>query len=112
MDKQDTWVELLQFRSEVFKQLELSSADKVIGKSLEAKVEITVNEALKTKLNHSVPNLAQWLIVSEVDLKVADQTSIVVSPASGMSCPRCWNVTHDHAEDGLCRRCQTVVKAL
>jgi isoleucyl-tRNA synthetase len=112
MDKQDTWVELLQFRSEVFKQLELSRADKVIGKSLEAKVEITVNEALKTKLNHSVPNLAQWLIVSEVDLKVADQTSIVVSPASGMSCPRCWNVTHDHAEDGLCRRCQTVVKAL
>ena len=112
VDQGETWVELLQFRSEVFKQLELSRADKVIGKSLEAKVEITVNEALKTKLNHSVPNLAQWLIVSEVDLKVGDQTSIIVTPASGMSCPRCWNVTHVHAEDGLCPRCQAVVKAL
>jgi len=112
VDQAETWVELLQFRSEVFKQLELSRADKVIGKSLEAKVEITVNEALKAKLNHSVPNLAQWLIVSEVDLKVGDQTSIIVTPASGMSCPRCWNVTHVHAEDGLCPRCQAVVKAL
>jgi isoleucyl-tRNA synthetase len=112
VDQPETWVELLQFRSEVFKQLELSRADKVIGKSLEAKVEITVNEALKAKLNHSVPNLAQWLIVSEVDLKVGDQTSILVTSASGMSCPRCWNVTHVHAEDGLCPRCQAAVKAL
>ncbi|NTW95154.1 MAG: isoleucine--tRNA ligase [Erysipelotrichaceae bacterium] len=112
VDQAETWVELLQFRSEVFKQLELSRADKVIGKSLEAKVEITVNETLKAKLNHSVPNLAQWLIVSEVDLKAGDQTSIIVTPATGMSCPRCWNVTHVHSEDGLCPRCQAVVKAL
>jgi len=110
--EQDIWDELLQLRSDIFKQLELARADKVIGKSLEAKVSVTIKTDLFTKLTRRVPNLAQWLIVSDVDLKVGQEQVITVSKAEGMTCPRCWNVTKKHAEDGLCPRCQAVVKAL
>jgi len=108
----EIWEALLQLRSDIFKQLELARADKVIGKSLEAKVELTVPTDLFTKLTRRVPNLAQWLIVSDVQIKVGPQQLITVSKAQGMTCPRCWNVTQKHAEDGLCPRCQAVVKAL
>ncbi len=112
VNDQGVWDELLQLRSDIFKQLELARADKVIGKSLEAKVNVTIKPELHTKLTHYVPNLAQWLIVSEVDLKTESEQHITVSKAEGMTCPRCWNVTKKHAEDGLCPRCQAVVKAL
>ncbi len=109
---QEDWDEVLQLRSDIFKQLELARADKVIGKSLEAKVEVIIDIAAHEKLTRLVPNLAQWLIVSEVDLQVGPAQVITVSKAQGMTCPRCWNVTHDHQEDGLCGRCQSVVNAL
>ena len=32
-----------------------------------------------------------------------------VEVAEGITCPRCWNVTHSHAEDGLCERCAAVI---
>ena len=112
VNEQEIWDELLQLRSDIFKQLELSRADKVIGKSLEAKVSVSVTTDLYTKLTRRVPNLAQWLIVSDVELKVGPEQLIIVSKAEGMTCPRCWNVTKKHAEDGLCPRCQAVVKAL
>jgi len=108
----EIWQELLQLRSEIFKQLELARADKIIGKSLEAKVELTLTQELHDKLNRKVGHLAQWLIVSQVDVKVGPQQAISVNLAKGMTCPRCWNVTQEHAEDGLCPRCQAVVKAL
>ncbi len=108
----EVWQELLQLRSEVFKQLELARAEKTIGKSLEAKVELTLTQALYDKLTRKVSNLAQWLIVSQIEVKVGSQQAIKISLAQGLTCPRCWNVTLEHAEDGLCPRCQAVVKAL
>ncbi len=108
----EVWVELLQLRSEIFKQLELARADKIIGKSLEVKITLTLTKDLADKLKANVLQLPQWLIVSQVELSVGITQSIVVTQAQGMSCPRCWNITHTHAEDGLCPRCQSVVKAL
>lgn len=107
----EIWSELLQLRSEIFKQLELARAEKIIGKSLEAKVDLMVTPDLLTKLSHKIPNLAQWLIVSQITLNEGTTQSITVTPAQGMTCPRCWNITLDHADDGLCPRCQAVVKA-
>jgi isoleucyl-tRNA synthetase len=73
---------------------------------------VVLDIAAHEKLTRLVPKLEQWLIVSEVDLQVGPAQVIIVSKAQGMTCPRCWNVTHDHQEDGLCTRCQSVVNAL
>ncbi len=111
LDEPAIWDELFTVRSEVFKALEVARADKIIGKSLEAKVKLTLDAATFTKLTRRVTNPAQWLIVSQVDLVVGSPLNVTVELAQGLTCPRCWNVTHTHETDGLCARCAAVVKA-
>ena len=35
---------------------------------------------------------------------------VAVAPAGGEKCPRCWKHNHDGLEDGLCRRCASVIE--
>ena len=105
----EAWAQLFALRSEIFKALEEARAEKIIGKSLEAKLVVSLNPQLKALVEATVPNFAQWLIVSEVEVIEADKTHVKVEVAEGITCPRCWNVTHSHAEDGLCERCAAVI---
>ena len=59
-------------------------------------------------------NFNQWLIVSQVtftneSLKAYDVCEVSVSKCEGHVCPRCWNITASEAEDGLCKRCASVL---
>ena len=105
----EAWAQLFALRSEIFKALEEARAEKIIGKSLEAKLVVSLNPQLKALVEATVPNFAQWLIVSQVEVLEADKTHVKVEVAEGITCPRCWNVTHSHAEDGLCERCAAVI---
>ncbi len=105
----EAWSQLFGLRSEIFKALEEARAEKIIGKSLEAKLIVSLDPQLKALVESTVPNFAQWLIVSQVDVLASDKTHIQVQVAEGITCPRCWNVTHSHAEDGLCDRCAAVI---
>ena len=88
----------------------------MIGKSLEAHVIVNVSDedrALIEKLcgNH----FNQWLIVSKVSfsvdkLKQYEVCGVAIEKCEGKVCPRCWNITASHAEDGLCERCAEVLK--
>ena len=89
--------------------MEEARAEKIIGKSLEAKLVVSLNPQLKALVETYVPNFAQWLIVSQIEVNEADKTYVKVEVAEGITCPRCWNVTHSHAEDGLCERCAAVI---
>ena len=104
------WDKLFVLRTDIFKALELSRADKVIGKSLEAKVIVEVSEEVDSLVKAYLPNFSQWLIVSQSEIKVGSETKVSIEKADGKTCPRCWNVTHSHAEDGLCDRCAEVLK--
>ena len=106
----EDWDKLFELRTNIFKALELSRADKVIGKSLEAKVVVEVTEDVDRLVKEYLPNFSQWLIVSQSEVKLGSETKVSVEKASGLTCPRCWNVTYSHAEDGLCDRCAAVLK--
>ncbi len=107
---------MMAIRQDIFKALEEARAEKVICKSLEAHVMINVSDedrALIEKLcgNH----FNQWLIVSKVsfsvdELKQYEVCQVEVEKCEGKVCPRCWNITDSHAEDGLCDRCAEVLK--
>ncbi|MCF0114013.1 MAG: class I tRNA ligase family protein, partial [Erysipelotrichaceae bacterium] len=104
--------QLNTIRSEALKALEVARADKIIGKPLEAKLVINcTNEDKELMESLTCGKVAQFLIVSEVEFKDAAERSVVVEKAEGMVCPRCWNISKEHAEDGLCVRCQKVIKA-
>ncbi len=106
----DTFAKVNEIRDIAFKSLEIARADKVIGKPLEATLTINTTKENIDLLNDTFNGkVAQWLIVSKVEFKEETQTSVDVSVAKGVVCPRCWNISEEHAEDGLCVRCQKVI---
>ncbi|MBF0713653.1 isoleucine--tRNA ligase [Gemella sp. GH3] len=116
-DKQleDKWDKLLEVRDDVLKALEESRNEKVIGKSLEASVEIYSKDENLVELLKSVDNLHQLFIVSKVNVKENigkeyDYTTILVDKATGERCERCWNIVESLDEDGLCPRCEKILK--
>lgn len=106
----EKWTELFDLRSKVFKALEESRNEKIIGKALEAKLTCVMSASLKANVDQNIGNLAQWLTVSQCDVLIGNETKISVEKAQGTTCPRCWNVVnHVHSEDGLCLRCANVL---
>jgi isoleucyl-tRNA synthetase len=114
---------ILDVRYEVGRALEKARAEKVIGHSLDARVELYVDSDLYDFLKPLEEELPFLFIVSQVrvnppgskagpsavegeDLK---NLSVAVSQAEGHKCERCWNYSttvgsvDDHP--GICERC-------
>ncbi|EFG41408.1 isoleucyl-tRNA synthetase [Staphylococcus aureus A9754] len=121
----DKWRTFMNLRDDVNRALETARNEKVIGKSLEAKVTIASNDKFNaSEFLTSFDALHQLFIVSQVKVvdKLDDQATayehgdIVIEHADGEKCERCWNYSGDlGAVDELthlCPRCQQVVKSL
>lgn len=99
----------LQVRGVVLKSLEQARAEKVIGKSLQAEIDLNVTQAQKDAIDMLDMKLHQVLIVSKVNLSVSEQLSVVVKKAEGHTCARCWNIVDHVHEDGTCDRCHDIL---
>ncbi|MCH5206600.1 MAG: isoleucine--tRNA ligase [Oscillospiraceae bacterium] len=112
------WAKIHAVRDDVLAALELKRAEKVIGKSLEARVEIFSDDA---ELKALESDLAEACIVSEVKVNGSGEgeykgstVSVTVSKMTGNACERCWTfgstVGSDSKYPNLCRRCAEVIK--
>jgi isoleucyl-tRNA synthetase len=107
---------LLVYREAVLKELEKAREGKLIGNSLEARVQLSAPEAEGALLRKYEQDLCALFIVSAVSVEPgpAAELGIRVSRAPGAKCQRCWNysphvgTSRDHP--GLCRRCEDVVR--
>jgi len=121
------WKEFLLVRDDVLKALEEARNEKVIGKSLTAKVKLYVNEDVKSLLNSISESLKQLFIVSGFEVAGAydeapeqalklDKAAVVVEKADGETCERCWVVTPEvgkvEEHPTICPRCASVVEQL
>ena len=115
-EEMENWGRIASLRSTVNGALEQARADKIIGKSLEAAVSLTVpqEDAFLTRMSEET--LADLFIVSQVSLTVGDEVSVRVKAAAGVKCGRCWKVLHSVASVGeheaLCPRCAAVMAKL
>ena len=109
---------LFTIRESVFKALEVSREEKVIGKSLEAHVLLNVEQVDEDLLNTVLgSHLAQWFIVSKFSFTSETQpvhfdVEVGVEAVEGETCPRCWNIVESVDESGLCARCHSVMASL
>src|SRR5690606_39091997 len=102
------------------KALEEARNEKVIGKSLTAKVTLYVKNDMKQLLQTIKENVAQLFIVSDYELAgdyeeapenalKLDNAAVLVTKAEGETCERCWVVTTEVGKDDshptLCPRC-------
>ncbi len=118
-DLEARWEKLLTVREAASLELEKARQAKVIGKSLEAQVEIEPDTDETRAMLEKVGSLLETvLIVSQarVSKVTGKELRIKVSPAAGRKCVRCWRWTQDVGRDAahpeLCGRCVEVVKEL
>ncbi|MCA1960491.1 MAG: isoleucine--tRNA ligase [Desulfomonile sp.] len=117
----EKWDALLAVRQAVSKSLEEARASKLIGSSLEAKVSISVPEAIAAHIA-GMEDPEGFFIVSQLQLNgtaeaglqdAAVGVAVQVHRADGQKCPRCWNWRNDvgsvpdHSE--VCGRCARVL---
>ena len=120
----ERWQRLMKLRDAVNIEIERLRQAKVVGKSLEAKVEVRATGRLATLLERYRDDLPTLFITSDVIVsgapsagdgtvyKESDDSwaTIVVSRADGVRCDRCWRyvpaVSADPASPGLCQRCE------
>ncbi len=111
------WDTIYRIREAVNKKLEEKRAEKVIGKSLEAKVVITVqDEALAAQIA-GWSELRDVLIVSAVEVKNGEtgeeEMTYAIEKASGCQCERCWKFADEVGSIALhptlCKRCAEVL---
>ena len=119
----EKWEEIVAIRDEILKALEEARNEKIIGKSLEAKVTLYPSKVAQELLSEA-GSLEQLLIVSKVEVagqkenapdeaKAFEHVHVIVQKAEGETCERCWNVSTEvgkHKEHPtLCSRCFTVI---
>jgi isoleucyl-tRNA synthetase len=113
------WRNLLALRGAVNEKLEAARRDKVIGKSIEARVEIATRLSDVTEGSLPVAQLEELFIVSQVvvtRVHAEHEEKIVVTRAEehgAKKCVRCWRyygkLGDDPGHPELCARCTGVV---
>ena len=124
-----SWNALFDLRDDVMKALEIARAGKMIGKSLDAKVTVwTEDDKQYDLLNSFADQLALIFITSQATVvkgkapegafnETESGLSVLVEPADGVKCDRCWMYVTDAipVDEGteeatcLCPRCHKVV---
>ena len=116
---------LIAIKNDVSKALESARNEKIIGHSLNAKVEISAEGDLYAFLKENENELKTVFITSDAcvhegksDGVKGEETGayIKISVSDGEKCERCWmystTVGEDKDHPTLCKRCADVVKSL
>lgn len=109
------WDKFFLVKDDVYKALEEARNNKLIGKGLEAKVYLNVQNEYLDIINELKPYLKQLLIVSKVILtddvlNKYNVCSVKVEKFEGHKCERCWNYYEEtEIVDDVCKRCHEVI---
>ena len=117
---EEDWEQLLAARDTVLVSLEAARQNKLVGKALDAKVQIEASEPLLSLLKKYESSLKELFNVSQVELahiEHADlQPRVTTVAADGIKCERCWNYTTDVGNDAryptVCLRCAEALEAI
>jgi len=103
------WERIFSVRDEVLRELETARNEKLIGSSLQAKIELTVDSETLEFLSTYADDLRYIFIVSQVELAEGDKLGVKVLKADGEKCERCWNFSTRIGEfeefPTVCERC-------
>ncbi len=121
----EKWDRLFDLRDDVMKALEIARAEKLIGKSLDAKVTVYTTDAdIHALLSSFAADLPAVYIVSAAQIMLGaapegafteteSGIGVLVEIADGERCDRCWMHSTECVSDGegyLCPRCRAIVE--
>jgi len=121
-DLHTEWAHLFGYRDVVLARLEEARIAKVIGSSLEARVEISAGSHAHATLKRHEDELRYLFIVSEVEMRAPnsnidqDAVEVTINRAHGEKCERCWNYSKRVGESSkyptVCERCVTALEEI
>ncbi len=107
---------VMEVREVVTKALEDARAEKLVNKSQEAAVRVTVPADVLEIVNRFDPAVFEELfIVSGVSFEGGDELACAVEKAAGEKCPRCWNYRElggNASHPAVCARCGDALDAI
>jgi isoleucyl-tRNA synthetase len=109
------WAALFKLRASALAELEKARQAKLIGKALDARMNISGAEAEVAYARQNAESLRELLNVSMLNVIVSDidAPQVCVDPADGHKCERCWHWETDvgshAAHPTLCGRCVEAV---
>ncbi|SER04478.1 Isoleucyl-tRNA synthetase [Gracilibacillus ureilyticus] len=117
----EKWDAFMEIRDDILKGLEEARSEKIIGKSLEASVQIKPKNDQVAEILEQIDHLHQLLIVSNAEIvnsvdegKDYEYVTLKIEKHHGETCERCWVISDTVGEDKdhptLCKRCAAVVK--
>ena len=121
-DFKNRWELIYALRDDAKKALEIKRNDKIIGKSLEADIEIYADGEMLNKINAVKEFLPEVFIVSKVEVLRGEGefagdiegVTMSVKKAGGEKCERCWSYSEEVGRDSehptLCARCAKAIK--
>ncbi len=122
---EEKWDRFIKVRADVSKALENARAEKKIGNSVGASVELYVSSEIKAFLESFGDTLSTLFIVSGVKLLETEAPvgayageveglKVSIAIPEGEKCERCWlyseTVGHDADHPTLCSRCAEIIK--
>jgi len=94
------WNILKNIRDKCNISIEEKRAEKIIGSSLEAKIEIKLEKKLYDLVKNT--DLAELCITSEAEIlqgeNIEENIRVITTKAEGIKCPVCWKIRKDKCE--------------
>ncbi|WP_323843179.1 isoleucine--tRNA ligase, N-acetyltransferase domain-containing [Moraxella sp. Pampa] len=110
----DDWQAILATKDLVNKAIEDARADKQVSSNLTAKASIVADGTTVNALNKLGDEVRFVFITSDATIQQGAEFSVVISPAHGQKCTRCWHIRSDvgtnTAHPELCERCVSNVE--
>jgi isoleucyl-tRNA synthetase len=105
----EKWENIRAVRTRVTEAIEPLRREKVIGSSLEAKVDLTLGDEAAAEAVSTV-SFDEICIVSELSASFGERDGVAIARTERDKCGRCWRYLPEVVEDGaLCARCEGVV---
>jgi len=112
----EEWKQIFAVREEALRVLEEARQSKIIGKGLEAELEITASGEQLALLQKHASGLKEIVNVSGVKVVEGPAFQVTVMPATGHKCARCWNFMPEVSDYGIwqnvCTRCHGALKEM
>jgi len=97
-------------RDVVNNALESARTEKIISKSMQASIDLSIPQDMLDHVMDMQFTLEQILMVAEVNIHISNELKASLKPFEGHTCERCWNVFKTLEEGHVCSRCASVLK--
>ena len=106
-EAENSFGSVLKLKDEVNLQITALRKEKTIKSGLET--EVILSSACDAVAKFTLEDLADYLVVSSVNVGTAATADVVVLRSEKGKCPRCWKHAVPLGKEGLCVRCDSVV---